>query len=111
MTGRDWTVEGRASLGYEVIDVAPTPAEHPCYTGWYAHQLDVDAFRQSTMLRPLLDRMARYGLLVKTGGVYRGDDGRTHCGACYYGLAADRHVSQERWAEIVAHPHWHRRAA
>lgn len=104
---QDWSMEGRAQLGHEVLDLAPTADTHPCWTGWYADHLGVDDHRMATMLRPLLDRMSRAGLLTKTGGVeQRG--GRTRSGACYYQLAVDRHDAHELWSEIVVrHRWWH----
>jgi len=130
-TDADWTVEGRRQLGHEILDLAPAAGDELgrdgfCYTGWYARLLGVDPYRQSTVLRPLLDRMARAGLLDKTGGatVCRGpcrrmsvnmvawaeavgvDPTHTHMEACYYRLAVDRHEAQELWAE---HAQQHRR--
>ena len=105
-TDADWTLEGRAQLGHEVLDLAPTADQHPCWTGWYADRLGVGAYRMSTMLRPLLDRMSRAGLLTKTGGLERRPDGRTRSGACYYRLAIDRHDAHELWSERTQGRRW-----
>lgn len=112
-TDADWTIEGRASLGHEILDLAPAQDERPCYTGWYAWKLCVEHQRQATMLRPLMDRMTRVGLLEKTGGVRvcngehcwrRGQ--HTHSEACNWRLAMDRHEAHERWSEVTTGRWW-----
>lgn len=124
-TDADWTREGRIALGHEVLDIAPTPPSYGHATAWFAHQLGINPYREGQTLSPLLNRLARHGLLDKRGGVRvcrQGcradlewcarngiDPTHTHLETCSWRLAVDRHDAHELWAELT-HAR-HRRAA
>ena len=111
-TALDWSMGGRADIGHGVIDIAPEPPAHACYTGWYARQIgidDHDGYHVSHWLGPLLDKMATAGVLIKTGGQYRCSDrrcGRMHQEPCYYRLAIPRVEARDRWDEHTSQPRW-----
>jgi hypothetical protein len=107
----DWSIENRGDIGHAVIDVAPAhDADYPCYSGWYARQLGLhdfhDTYEADHWVKPLLDKMASAGVLVKTGGQYSCECGRTHQEPTYYRLALDRVEARERWDEHVTEPRW-----
>ena len=108
-TDADWTMEGRAALGHEVLDVATTPGEKFGVGGfvatvWFAWQLGIDDFHRGAILRPLMARMAAFGLLTKAGQAeisWLGDRS-----PCYWALAIDRHEAHERWDDVTRRRGW-----
>lgn len=106
----DWAMENRGDLGHAVIDIAPAPDAPPCYSGWYARQLGLhdvhDTYEVDHWLRPLLDKMATAEVLVKTGGQYACECGRTHQEPTYYRLTVDRTEARERWDDHTREPRW-----
>ena len=103
-----WTMEARADYGHQIIDVARTADEAPCWTLWFAYpaQLNIPGMAWTTHLHALLTRMHRAGVLERSGGQYRDDDGDLRVAALVWRLAVDRHQAHEVWTETVARPHW-----
>lgn len=123
-TEADFTIEGRAALGHEVLDEAcyagePFGIDGFVSTSWFAWKLGIDQFRQSCTLLPLLRAMARHGVLEKSGGArtcradcygwYAAagiDPTHTHMEPCTWRLAIDRHEAHERWDDITRQRGW-----
>jgi len=112
-TEADWTMDGRAMLGHEILDLATTPADTKMgvngfvFTGWFAWQLGIDSYWQGKILRPLMARMAAFGVLVKAGQTELGGRCGGYSGSpCYWRLDIDRHEAHERWADIVQRRGW-----
>jgi hypothetical protein len=103
-TEADWTMQGRAQLGHEILDIA-APAgdtlgiDGYCYTGWYGRALGIPRARVADVLLPLLKRMTAAGLIERL----RPEFSRSG----YWRLAGDdRHAAHESWDIITSRRGW-----
>jgi hypothetical protein len=60
-----WTTEDRDRLVKDLRDLLPGPSRRPQPTGWYAERLGMNGFEHSTVLWPVLTRLARRGLVER----------------------------------------------